>query len=128
MMDTYTQPVALKRRYRDIEEKRQIVEEALLPGVSVAQVAQRHGVNANLVFNWRKLYLAGQLCGRGAAKLLPVQVTPESFPSPTVSSRETYRASAALGSIHIQLQQAQIRIEGGADVVLLRTVLELLRG
>jgi transposase-like protein len=63
-MDTYTQPVALKRRYRDIEEKRQIVEEALLPGASVARVAQRHGVNANLVFNWRKLYLAGQLCGR----------------------------------------------------------------
>jgi transposase len=128
MMDTYTQAVALKRRYRDIEEKRQIVQEALLPGASVAQVAQRHGVNANLVFNWRKLYLAGQLCDRGAAKLLPVQVRPESSPSPTVSLREAYCASVALGSIHIQLQHAQIRIEGSADVVLLRTVLELLRG
>lgn len=127
-MDTYTHSVALKRRYRDIAEKRQIVEEALLPGASVAQVARRHGVNANLLFNWRKLYLAGQLCGRGTAKLLPVQVTAESSPSPTLSSGETYCASAPLGSIHIQLQQAQIRIEGRADVVLVRTVLELMHG
>ena len=29
--------------------------EAVLPGASVADIARRHGVNANLVFNWRKL-------------------------------------------------------------------------
>ena len=28
--------------------------EAVLPGASVADIARRHGVNANLVFNWRK--------------------------------------------------------------------------
>ena len=58
-MDTYTQPVALKRRYRALEEKRQIVEETFSEGASVALVARAHGVNANLVFNWRKLYQAG---------------------------------------------------------------------
>src|SRR3954471_24668967 len=37
------------------EDKRRIVAEAVLPGASVADIARRHGVNANLVFNWRKL-------------------------------------------------------------------------
>jgi len=42
------------RRSWSREEKRRIVEETLRPGTSVADVARRHGLNANLVFNWRK--------------------------------------------------------------------------
>jgi transposase len=42
------------RRSWSDEEKRRIVAEAVLPGASVADIARRHGVNANLVFNWRK--------------------------------------------------------------------------
>jgi len=49
-MDTYTEPVVAKRRYRGLEEKRRIVEESLAEGTSVALVARTHGVNANLVF------------------------------------------------------------------------------
>jgi transposase len=43
------------RRSWSDEEKRRIVAEAVLPGASVADIARRHGANANLVFNWRKL-------------------------------------------------------------------------
>lgn len=32
-----------------------MVAEANQPGASVADIARRHGVNANLLFNWRKL-------------------------------------------------------------------------
>lgn len=32
--------------------KAQIVQECLQPGVSLASVAQRHGINANLVRKW----------------------------------------------------------------------------
>jgi len=42
------------RRSWSREEKRRIVEETFRPGASVADVARRHGLNANLVFNWRK--------------------------------------------------------------------------
>jgi transposase len=41
----------LRRSWSD-EEKQRIVAEAALPGASVADIARRHGVNANLVFNW----------------------------------------------------------------------------
>ena len=43
------------RRSWSDEEKQRIVAEAALPGASVADIARRHGVNANLVFNWRKI-------------------------------------------------------------------------
>jgi transposase len=79
-MDTCAQPVTAKRRYRALKEKRRIVEETLSEGASVALVARTHGVNANLVFNWRRLYQAGRLSGCDRAKLLPVRVTAESSP------------------------------------------------
>jgi transposase len=42
------------RRTWSDEAKQRIVDEAVVPGASVADIARRHGVNANLVFNWRK--------------------------------------------------------------------------
>ena len=41
-----------RRRTRSLEERKRIVVEALAPGASVAAVARRHGLNANLVFKW----------------------------------------------------------------------------
>jgi transposase len=46
--------VKRSRRSWSPEEKQRIVDEALVPGASVADIARRHGANANLVFNWRK--------------------------------------------------------------------------
>src|SRR3981081_3573131 len=72
------------RQFRTTEEKRLIVEETRRVGVSVSTVAQAHGVNANQVFYWRKLYEAGQLertvaqstgdLGARAGRLLSVSV------------------------------------------------------
>ncbi|MCA7955841.1 transposase [Burkholderia seminalis] len=45
-----------RRRY-DEKGKRALVETALQPGVSVARLAQEHGVNANLLRKWITKYL-----------------------------------------------------------------------
>jgi transposase len=104
------------RERRSVATKRKIVEETLAPGASVARVARANGVNANQVFSWRRLYLAGRLGDRPrSTKLLPV-----TLPADAPESVEP-------GAIHIKLAHAQIRIEGSADVRLLRTVLKLLR-
>jgi len=81
------------RRMRTNEEKRRIVEEALVPGASVAAVARRHGVNANLLFGWRRLHKQGLLerSREPTAWLLPVQVT-----SPTVVTER--RSTGVTGS------------------------------
>jgi transposase len=120
--------VAPKRQQRTVVEKRRIVEETLAESASVARVARAHGVNANQVFGWRRLYHAGRLGGSGAIKLLPVSVS-ESSPPPMTSPSSERPASMPLpGTIHIELRHAQVRIEGSADPALLRMVLESLRG
>ena len=42
-------------------ERRRIVEETLEAGASVARVALKYGVNANQVFQWRRLHRDGKL-------------------------------------------------------------------
>jgi transposase len=52
-----TSPVTTMRGARrswSADEKRRIVEESLRPGASVAVVARRHDLNANLLFTWRR--------------------------------------------------------------------------
>ena len=44
-----------RRRSYSMEEKQRMVAEANQPGASVADIARRHGVNANLLFNWCRL-------------------------------------------------------------------------
>ena len=66
-----------KKRRRTIKEKRDIVEETLVSGASVARVARRHDVNANQVFYWRKLFREGRLRISMNPQLLPVKVEAE---------------------------------------------------
>jgi transposase len=123
--------VAPQRQRRSIAEKGRIVEETLVPGASVARVARAHGINANQVFGWRRLYLAGRLGeAKPGIKLLPVRVS-ESKAMPvvveSVESRLTDVVQPQRGTIHIELRQAQVRIEGSADPALVRVLLECLR-
>ena len=134
-MESAIEPVAEireKRRYRTVEERRRIVEETLGDGVSVAVVAQRHGVNANQVFYWRKLYRSGLLeqCAPerqlSASRLLPVTVVdePEVAGEPRVSA-----AAPSSGAIHIEVPgRALVSMEGHVDAALARAVLDSLRG
>src|SRR5450755_500874 len=47
-------PVGRRRRSWTREEKRRIVEESLQEGASIAEVARRYELNANLLFTWRR--------------------------------------------------------------------------
>jgi transposase len=109
---------AAKRRYRSKQERRQIVEETLQPGASVAVIARQHGVNANQVFYWRKLYREGRLdVGPATPQLMPVRIS-------EVVSAEPAPTKFYAGVIVVELGRARIRIEGAVDVDSLRLVLE----
>ncbi len=45
-----------RRRYWKRDEQRRIVAESLEAGASVAEVARRYGLNANLLFTWRQQF------------------------------------------------------------------------
>jgi len=129
------------RQFRTTQEKRFIVEETRKTGVSVATVAQAHGVNANQVFYWRKLYEAGQLestvaqstgdLGARAVRLLSVSVdegAERQAPGTTAASTADHTAGsdALPGSIELTLVRGQVRIAGTVDAGTLRTVLRCL--
>ena len=126
-MDTLVQgsqvgtPKARKRR-RTIKERRDIVEETLVPGASVARVARRHDVNANQVFYWRKLYREGRLGLGLGTPLLPVKVETERL-TETVKGDDPTLSS---GTMEIKLPRGTLRIAGSVDVVALRTAMECL--
>ena len=111
------------RRWHPISEKLKIVKLALQPGVSVAEVARAHGVNANQVFTWRRAFERGEL-SEPCAALIPVTVS-----NPEDERRESEASAASAGgAIHIELPgRALISVESGADPVLLRSILESLR-
>ena len=113
--------VGPQRQRWSIAEKRRIVEETLAPGASVARVARGHGINVNQVFGWRRLYLAGRLGARKPGmKLLPVRVSESETAPVTIESGSVALPKLQSGTIHIELRQAQVRIEGNADAALLQ--------
>ena len=122
-----------KRQRRSIAEKRKIVEQAMVPGASIARIAREHGVNANMVHYWRKLYREGRLGQNNTSSvhLLPVSVS--EAPSSVGQSATTLSAAAAVvpastaGAIYIEFAKIHLRIENGADAALLRVALETLQ-
>lgn len=132
-MDTYTVEQAsvpaldtlgrkiTRRRMRSAEEKLRIVKETLVPGTSVAEIARRHGVNANLLFGWRRLHQQGLLAKHTRAlkpvKLLPVRVA--------AAGTETVAVPAGAIEIHLP-DSVRVRVVGDVPSERLRAVLNAL--
>ena len=118
--------VSSPRRRRSAAERCLIVEETLDSGSSVARVALKHGVNANQVFKWKRLYEAGRL-GTGperAVQLLPVQIAEERV----VATESVAAVVPSSGSIHIELPgHIRVSLEGNVDAAMVRAVLKSLR-
>ena len=123
------------RRKHDEAFKRALVERSLQAGASVAAIAQESGINANLLFNWRRLHLQAQNFDKGVAALapapvptlLPVTVQPDMQP-PAVRPQQPplVPARAATGAIEIEIGNARVRLRGAVDEASLRSVLRTL--
>jgi transposase len=114
-----------KRRSYSKAFKRRVVVETFVPGASVASVARQHGLNANMVFAWRRDPRFGP--GRDAATFLPVEVTSGPVASDPVTSGEVRPAEIARAPeaivpasdswIEITLASGhRLRLGGGFDV------------
>ncbi len=77
-------PVKKRRPDWPLEFKIRMAELSLQPDACVAQLAREHGVNDNLVFNWRNLHRQGLLDPATRAGMIPVMVEP--FPVPVRQS------------------------------------------
>ena len=104
------------------EFKRALVALSLEPGVSVALIAREHGVIANQVFSWRRLYQQGRLgvpALMRADGLLPV-VLAQSAPAPNNTDAD----GDAGGTIVLELGEVRVRIGGQPNAATLAQVLD----
>jgi transposase len=114
------EPRRSRRRWSEAF-KRRVVAEAAEPGVSVASVARRHDLNANLLFNWRHRYGP---CPGAAEPFLPVALVPCAPSSAEIA--EEAGALPRAGRIEIALAAGhRVTLEGGFDP---DAVARLLRG
>ena len=120
---------SLNRHRYSLEFKRQIVEESLAPGTSIAAVAQAHGINANLLHKWRWCYRNGEL---GTASLLlstaqrhvRLPSAQQSKPTPSIQAKALANST---GHIELFVKETRVLIHGTPDRQTLRNVIEALR-
>ena len=79
--DGASKTVGRSRRSWTVDEKRRIVEESLIAGASIAEVARRHDLNANQLFTWRRQLGVQPTAPHELAPILPVTIEPE-IPTP----------------------------------------------
>jgi len=105
-----------KYQHHPIAFKRQVVEASLVPGTSVAALALQHGINANQVWAWRKLYKEGRLDGATPLLLAVDVVDTEPKPSET----------APAGHLEITIGSARLCVSGSVDPLMLKTAIAAL--
>ena len=131
IMDKQVVRAPRRRREHSAEFKRELVARSLEPGVSVAAIAMDSGINANMLFGWRRRHLQSLMqdgpvpAHSRAAVLLPVSIE--------AGSREIHSAAPApptrsgRGTIEIEIGSARVLLRGPVDDASLRSVLMALR-
>jgi transposase len=109
-----------RRRRWSFQDKLRIVEETIQPGMTVTEVARRHGLAPSVVFTWRRLAREGRL-GDAGPTFVPVEITPVPAQAPSVTS-----PSRRTGLIEIILGRGRrIRVDREVDAEALRRVLQV---
>ena len=112
----------------EVAFRQRLAAAACAPGVPVSKLAREHGINANMLFKWRRKFRT-QLA-IGPAPLLPVTLV-----SDCAALEHAGRALAPVspevprkpGTSEVRIGKAAVRISGPVDAQVLRTVLEAFR-
>lgn len=127
MLTQDTQATPTRRRYT-AAFKNDLVDRCLQPEASVSRIALDNGINANVLFRWRREHLRGtvraQVHSAAQAVLMPVQVTAPLTPVPEPMATN---ATKLAGIIEIDIGGARVRLHGAVDQANVRCVLQALR-
>lgn len=104
-----------------------IVEEASRGDASVAEIARRHGMNANLIFAWKKALSPRSIVP--SKGFIPVDITPPSCPAPAMSEVSARLAREETSSIIevILRDGTRLRCDPAIDERTLRRLLTMLK-
>lgn len=121
------------RRHHDRALKTRLVELSLQPGASASAIAREHGINANLLFTWRREFRRAETSAgnTACAVLLPVKVSSDAEVMTMATSVEPppppSRSAPRSGVIELEFAGAQLRLRGAVDEDSLCRVLRALR-
>lgn len=126
------------RRQHDRSFKAGLVEQSLQSGASVAVIARNNGINANLLFKWRRDHKRETIAASMPTPLtptvlLPVHVEPATMVGMAMESTSSAgmvssnRPAARSGVIELEFAGAQLRVRGAVDEAALCSVLRALR-
>jgi transposase len=117
--------------------KRQLAQQASTPGVSVSHLAQQHGINANMLFKWRRHLAAGLFDAAPVPQaMLPVTLvaTAAAEPASTPGLLATTDAPSTAnqcadrqGLMEIAFADVTLRFDRHADLTMLHAVLQMVR-
>lgn len=115
------------RRQHDRAFKAKLVQQCLEPGASVSAIALEHGINANMLFTWRRAWLReSSAASQAETTLLPVRIEPQESVGAAVSTPKS-QAATATGLIELEIAGAKVRLRGNVQEDSLRAVLRALR-
>ena len=131
-MKDQTRGSSRSRRQHERAFKDELIAQSLVPGASVAAIAMKGGINANLLFKWRREHVKAMATSAPtAATLLPVCVIPESTSPSTAQSTAPVVSAVNRGSspgvIEVEIAGARLRLRGAVDETMLGSVLRALR-
>lgn len=130
-MNDQDTPSKRRRREHSPMFKRELVASSLVPGVSVAAVALEAGINANLLFAWRRLHMRTQERAPTPAPTHPAPVLlPVTIEAAPIEERSATMAAAPRqtgGTIEIDVGGARVRLRGSVDEASVRHVLQTLK-
>jgi transposase len=117
-----------RRRRWSRDDKMRIIEETLLPGAVVTEVARRNGIAASLVFTWRRRARIATEASRSSPRLVPVKIA---APAPLLESTPSIEAPPAArkrsGLIEISLGDGKrVRVDENVNAEALGRVLDVL--
>ncbi|MFE8663981.1 IS66-like element accessory protein TnpA [Serratia nevei] len=126
-----TVPSKPKRRWRRLNFplafKLALVEQSMQPSASTARLAREHGINDNLLFNWRNLYKQGRL-GTTLPPAEPclLSVELDNVPPPLQDAGNTPPADDAT-EYELELSGGTLRIRGALSPALLSMLIRELK-
>ena len=131
-MKDQTRGSSRSRRQHERAFKDELIAQSLVRGASVAAIAMKGGINANLLFKWRREHVRAMAASAPtAATLLPVCVIPEaaspSTAQPIAPVGPAVNRGSSPGLIEVEIAGARLRLRGAVDETMLSSVLRALR-
>jgi len=119
------------RRRWSVDDKARIVEETLVAGAVVSEIARRHGLTPQQLFGWRRTARGsvGNGADPGQPRFVPA-VVEQATPEPAGKQRkprQAGRVGSATGIIEIEIGGVTVRVGRGVEAKTVAAVIRVLK-